>query len=191
MRLDDPVLLKRKMLYLKPDVWLLIDSYEAEGEHNYTQYFNFSDKKIEVKNGGITTTYQKNNLRIQPINEATIKLEDAWWSPHYNYKEETTRAIISRQTKGFNSFLTLLYFPDNQNVIYEKLPVFDSEGKPVPNHLAEAVKLIISGKEYILIVKHNYQNNKNTQLVVDNQVVTDEVVLIDNSTGDSHITVIK
>ena len=191
LRLDDPVLLKRRMLYLKPDVWLLVDTFEAVDEHVYTQYFNFSDKNVEVENGRITTTYPKNNLHIQPINEVTIKLEDAWWSPHYNYKEETIRAILSRQTKGFNSFITLLYFPENGNLTYKKLPVLDIEGKPVPNHLAEAVKLMISGKEYVLIVKHNYPKNKNTQLVLDGQVITDEVVLIDKSTGDRHITVIK
>ncbi|TQO39583.1 heparinase II/III-like protein [Arenibacter algicola] len=191
MRLNDPVLLKRRMLYLKPDVWLLVDSYEADDEHNYTQYFNFSNQKVEIENGGLITTYNKDNLRIQPINEVTIKLEDAWWSPHYNFKEETTRAILSRQTKGFNSFLTLLYFPENQNVSYEKLPIYNLKDRPVPNNLAEAVKLTISEKEYILIIKHEYQKNANTQLVVDGQVVSDEVVLIDKSQGDSNVIIIK
>lgn len=191
LRLEDPVLMKRRMLYLKPDVWLLIDSFEAKEEHSYSQYFNFPDKKVEVVNGGLSTTYDKDNLRIQLLKEANIEIQDAWWSPDYNFKEEISRAVITKQAKGFNSFISLLYFNKNNTVEYEKVPVYDRWDKQLPDNQAEAVKLKIGNTEYTLVVAHNIAEKLNTFLLVEGQVLSGGVILIEKNGTQQKISVIK
>ncbi|MBJ7882982.1 alginate lyase family protein [Gelidibacter salicanalis] len=93
-RLEDPVAIKRRLLFLKPNVWLVFDSFSTHGEHKFSQYFNFPNEQIEVADDGITTTYPENNLRIQPIKELDIKLSDAWYSPEYNLKKESKSAEL-------------------------------------------------------------------------------------------------
>ncbi len=86
MRLEDPVLIKRQMLYLKPGIWILADSFRGKGEHTYSRYFNFPDQKVAIQNNGLSTLHTSDNLRIQPLEDIEIQLSDAWWSPEYNLK---------------------------------------------------------------------------------------------------------
>ncbi|MFV0540458.1 MAG: alginate lyase family protein [Aestuariibaculum sp.] len=192
LRLDDPVLMKRRMLYLKPDVWLLIDSFEAKEEHTYSQYFNFIDKEVKVVNGGLSTAYSKNNLRIQPLKTVDTKLIDAWYSPDYNFKEEIKRAELSKKTKGFNSFVTLLYFPEKTNVTYKMLPVYNrAKTQILAQEQVEAVQLKVNNKEYIIMVSHEAASSLTSYKIVNDQVLTGEVVLVERDGDKQTIKVIK
>ncbi|MFV0566832.1 MAG: alginate lyase family protein [Flavobacteriaceae bacterium] len=191
LRLDDPVLTKRRVLYIKPDVWLIVDSFEAKEEHLYSQYFNFANKDVKIENGGLTTTLEKNNLRIQPLNPVEITLTDAWYSPDYNYKEGITRAELSNKAKGFNSFISLLYFPKNNAVTFEKIPIYNRGHEALPDSQAEAVKLKIRDKEYVVVVSHDCSNLLLPHKIVDGVVVSGEVVLITRDNEKQNIAVLK
>ncbi|HMR17159.1 MAG TPA: heparinase II/III family protein, partial [Mariniflexile sp.] len=190
-RLVDPVFIKRRMLYLKPDVWLVFDSFSANGNHAYAQYFNFPNKNIQIENEGLTTTYADSNLRIQPIKASEIKLSDAWWSSEYNLKEETKRAEIFKQSEGFTSFITLLYFPDKTNLKYEKTPVYDRADVLLKDADVEAVNLYIDDKTYTLLVVHNSPAPAAHFFKVNGQIVNGEVVLIEKSENQNSIHIIK
>lgn len=190
-RLADPVFIKRRMLYLKPDVWLVFDSFSANGNHAYAQYFNFPNKNIQIENEGLTTTYADSNLRIQPIKASEIKLSDAWWSSEYNLKEETKRAEIFKQSEGFTSFITLLYFPDKTNLKYEKTPVYDRADVLLKDADVEAVNLYIDDKTYTLLVVHNSPAPAAHFFKVNGQIVNGEVVLIEKSENQNSIHIIK
>ncbi|MBC9794665.1 alginate lyase family protein [Sinomicrobium weinanense] len=191
LRLKDPVWMKRQMLYLKPDVWLLVDSFHGKEEHTYSSYFNFPDKQVEVRDGGLSTTLADHNLRIQPLNELSVRLEDAWWSPEYNFKTPVKRAELSKKEKGFASFITLLYFPEKDKLKYEKVPVYNRQDKIVPDNEAEAVKITLPGKEYTLVVAHRASKGLNTFLLVDDQVLSGEVILMEQEGDTRKIHVIK
>lgn len=190
-RLDDPVTVQRRMLYLKPDVWLLVDSFKAKGEHTYSQFFNFSNQKIKIDNHALLTTYPSKNLKITPINPGEMKLENAWMSPEYNLKEKTTKAEISIKKKGFAAFLTLLYFPKNTAVQYKKVPVYNRNDQLLSSKEVEAVKLILNDKEYILVVAHQSVPKRTAFFYIEGQAVLGEVVLIEVKNGDKKVTVIK
>lgn len=191
-RLNDPVLLKRRVLYLKPDVWLIVDAFEAKEEHVYSQYFNFAHTKVNVEDGGLITTLEKDNLRIQPLNPVQINLKEAWYSPDYNYKETITRAELSNKTKGFNSFISVVYFPEHNTVNFEKVPVYNRRHEVLPDNEVEAVRLRFRDKEYIVVVSHVSSNKLYPHTIVeDNIVVSGEVVLISRENGKQDITVLK
>ncbi|UGU18218.1 heparinase II/III family protein [Sinomicrobium kalidii] len=191
LRLEDPVWMKRRMIYIKPDLWILVDSFNGKEEHTYSRYFNFPDKQVEIQNGGLSTTHAGNNLHIRPLKKPEIQLEDAWWSPEYNLKKPVKRAELYKKKKGFTSFITLLYFPENNRLHYEKIPVYNRQDKVVADNEAEAVKITFSGKEYILVVSHKASNNLNPFLLVEGQVLSGEVILVEREEDTQTIHLIK
>ncbi|MEY3499850.1 MAG: hypothetical protein RL308_1519 [Bacteroidota bacterium] len=190
-RLEDPVAMKRRMLYLKPNVWLLFDSFAANGKHTYSQYFNFPNDNIQIEKEGLTTTYADNNLRIQPINTVQIKLEDSWWSPEYNLKMNSKRAELFTKRTGFTSFISLLYFPNQMKVIYEKKPVYDRNNVLLSTNDVEAVTINVDGKSYTLVVVHNSPAPAVHFYKVDDILVQGEVVMIEKNNETNTITIIK
>jgi hypothetical protein len=190
-RLEDPVAIKRRMLYLKPNIWLLFDSFTANGTHTYSQYFNFPNDNIQIENEGLTTSYTDNNLRIQPINPAQIKLEDSWWSPEYNLKKETKRAELYANRAGFTSFISLLYFPNQVNLNYKKTPVYDRNNLLQKDKDVEAVTIDVDNKTFTLLIVHNPPAPAAHFYKVDDVLVHGEVVLIQKNDETSSITIVK
>jgi len=190
-RLEDPVKLKRRMLYIKPNVWLLFDSFSAKEKHTYSQYFNFPDKNVEILNAGIETTFSDNNLRIQPIKSVELKLTDEWRSPEYNLKIENKRAELFKEAVGFTSLINVLYFPELTDLKYKKEPVYSRRDGLLSDKDVEAVSLEIEGAKYTILVVHNSSSPANHFYKVNNILVQGEVVLIENSNGKTQVHIIK
>ena len=172
-------------------MWLVFDSFSTQGEHKFSQYFNFPNNEISVADAGLMTTYPENNLRIQPIKELEIALHDSWYSPEYNLKTESKRAEFSKNAKGFTSLITLLYFPDETPLVYKKIPVYDRSNILLKDTDVEAVTLSFDEKEYTLLVVHNSPAPAAHFFKVNGQMVSGEVVLIEKNSNESRIHVIK
>lgn len=190
-RLIDPVSIKRRLLFIKPNIWVLFDSFSTKGEHKFSQYFNFPNDSIQIKSGTLTTTYPKNNLIIQPVKKAEIKLTDSWWSPEYNLKIESKRAEVFSAAKGFTSFITLLYFPDETNLKYEKIPVYNRSNKLLPDEVAEALNIVVDDKMYTIFVLHNSPVPADHFFIVNDQIISGEIVLIEKNKDQNTIKIIK
>ncbi|MFB9056888.1 alginate lyase family protein [Mariniflexile ostreae] len=190
-RLKDPVLLKRRMLFLKPNVWLIFDSFSANGNHKYSQYFNFPNTKVDVLDKGLITTYKKQNLRIQPVKHVDIKLSDSWYSPEYNLKQKSIKAELSTVSTGFTSFISLLYFPEDTALTYKKIPVYDRFDAVVDDKYVEAVSITFLDKEYTLVVTHDSPAPKRFFFKVHGTFIRNEVVLIEKKEKASVIHIIK
>jgi len=192
-RLEDPVSIKRRLLFLKPDLWLIFDSFSSKGAHRYSQYFNFPNTKVALINNGVCTRYSDNNLRIQPINELEIKLEDSWYSKEYNFKTRSKKVEMFKNATGFTSFISLVYFPENDKVSYTKEAVYTRSGVLLSDEIAEAVTLKLAEKEYTILVVHNSKAPGAHFYKVKDQFVSGEVVLIEShaSGEQKNIVIIK
>ncbi|ALJ06119.1 hypothetical protein APS56_13705 [Pseudalgibacter alginicilyticus] len=190
-RLEDPVSMKRRLLYIKPNIWLMFDSFLANKKHRYSQYFNFPNDSLKIENKGITTSYKVDNLRIQPVNKAEITLTNSWWSPEYNLKKENKRAEIFKEVEGFSSFITLMYFPDKTDLKYEKTPVYNRNNKLLSDTDVEALNIYVDDVIYTILVVNNPQFIGAPFIVVNNLIVAGEVVLIENRNGKNKIKIIK
>jgi len=190
-RLKDPVEVKRRMLYLKPDIWLLFDSFSSRENHKYSQYFNFSDDKVEIKESSIETTYSENNLKIQPIKDVGITLNNAWYSPEYNLKLPSKQVEFYKTSVEFTSLITLLYFPEKNNLKYTKISVYNREGELLDDKDVEALQISTNKSEYIVLVAYKTPLIENYFFIVDDIMVQGEVVIIENTNGQNKIHVIK
>lgn len=190
-RLKDPVDVKRRMLYLKPDIWLLFDSFYAKESHKYSQYFNFPNEKVYVNGFAIETTYDEKNLKIQPIKELEIKLHNTWYSPEYNLKLKSNQAEFHKTSTGFTSFITLLYFPEKNKLTYTKIPVYNREKVRLDDKDVEAIHISSGKEEYIILVAYNTPSITNHFFMVDDTLVHGEVVLIKKTKEEKIVHIIK
>ena len=190
-RLENPVSIKRRMLFLKPNVWFVFDSFSTNGEHTFSQYFNFPNKNIKIVDEGLTTTYAENNLRIQPVKKVSIVINDSWYSPEYNLKTESKRAELFKKAKGFTSFISLFYFPNQTTITYNKTPVYSRKNDLLKDADVEAVTFKINEKEYTIIIVHNSSAPANQFYLVNNQFVSGEVILIEKNKKETLIHIIK
>lgn len=186
-RLDDPVYLKRRFLYLKPSLWLIFDSYTANKEHVYTQYYNFPNTKVKIDDKSIVTTYSENNLRVDQVNQAQIVVSDAWWSPEYNLKLPSKRVEVFNKVTGFNSFISIVYFPDKTHVKFKKIPVYSRKNVLLPSSEVEAVELELDEIKYTFIVVHNSSSPANQFYLVHDHFVQGEVILMKEIEGKMEI----
>lgn len=190
-RLKDPVSMIRRVLFIKPNVWLLIDSFSANATHTYSQYFNFPDKNVSILNKSLKTTHTKNNFVIQPVKDVEMKLSDTWWSPEYNLKKENTRADLFKKATGFTSFISILYFPEQIKLQYEKILVYNRENVLLQDDVVEAVNFRIDDKEFTLMVVHNSTSPASYFYKVNSIFVNGEVVLIERKGSENTIHIIK
>ena len=191
-RFDDPVLLKRRVLYLKNEnIFLIFDSFDAHDEHVYSQYFNFPNKLVESSEGIITTTYKNNNLVIRPMKDVDMKFTDEWWSPEYNFKTESKRLEMFKKAEGFTSFISVLYFPATTNLSCELVPVYSRNDVLISEKDAEAIHLKCNNKEYTIMLVHNSPVPAAHFYKVNQEIVSGEFVVVETDMGEVKKYIIK
>ena len=186
-RLKDPVSVKRRVISLKSHVWLFFDSFSSNKQHRYSQYFNFPNDSIKKQNDGLETTYNKNNLIIKSIKKSDIVLSNAWYSPEYNLKIKSKRAELYKDYNGFYNFITLLYLPDETHVTFKKELVYNRNNVLLSDSDVEGVTLFINNTSYTILVVHNSPAPAVQFFKINNQLVSGEVVLIENDKNRIHV----
>lgn len=162
-RLDDPVQVRRQILFVKPDYWIVVDTCRSRGPHDYTLPFHFAeglDVRLEA-DGSVTaadTDQEKETaLRIIPVLPADAKIESAWVSRHYNRKEPSVRAVFTQTGSGFTRFVSLLYPQkqrEEQAPQIETIEVLDSYGQPVSSDKVTAISVRRGEKREYAVFSH-------------------------------------
>ena len=186
INLPDPVLAYRKVLFVKgdPKYWVLLDSFETKGEHNYSQYFHFMPGKISFKQED--KSYSAESIEIIPLANKELKgsLLDSYISFEYNTKEANKTMEYSLKAQGFTSILTLLLprkSDEYESPMVERVDVYDWGRNLVDNTVAEAVRLVFKEEEHIILFAHRASEEKTYFYIVDGTEVNGKVVLIKRS----------
>jgi hypothetical protein len=203
--LEDPVYPIRRIVFVKPCYWIVIDSFDCKKSHSFLEYFHFPPGEVkineETKECGTCFT-DGGNLRIIPVKHSNLesKIENGLYSCEYNSKEENKILSYNCKNIGFTSLITILY-PEkegtNTSILIEKVDVYTNKGL-VSDSFADAVKIIFKGskEEHILFVMHNKTYTKQPDLssticCLDGTFVRGEVVLIKRKDKKEEIIVIK
>lgn len=199
--LQDRVDPLRRIIFVKPDYWVLVDSFDCQGEHEFSQHFHFALDDIEVDSSDHscrTLDSSGANLCIIPVKPEQLhsSVETGWISYEYNRKQMKKSLIYKCRSKGFTSMMQVLY-PQPTGVVtrplVERLPVADSKGDLVDSSAAEAIRIRFSDKdlEHIVLVSHETARSSQTVYLVDGVRVFGQVVLIERDGLQETITVMK
>ena len=187
MDLENGVFVNRKVIYIKPDVYLLIDELYSGGEHTYCQYFHFNNEgKVEILPEKQKAIYRGKKAKaefyfITP--DIEIDTKKTRISRNYNQAEEQTTVTVQKQQKGFTSFITVIFgqgLEETEECKVEKVRV-RSEFKDVihPDSWAEALKIEVHKKEYVVIVCHQEVNTPTDQTEADGCMGFGQVLVFD------------
>ncbi|MCX4269493.1 MAG: alginate lyase family protein [Lachnospiraceae bacterium] len=187
MDLENGVFVNRKVIYIKPDVYLLVDELYSGGEHSYCQYFHFNNEgEVELFAEEQKAVYRGKKAKadlyfITPGVEMEKKRTRV--SRNYNQAEDQTTITVQKKQKGFTSLITVIFgqgAEGEETCKVEKIRV-RSEFKDVihPDSWAEAVKISVHGKEYVVIVCHQEVNTPTDQTEADGCLGFGQVLVFD------------
>lgn len=187
MDLENGVFVNRKVIFIKPNIYLFVDELYSGGEHAYCQYFHFNNEgNVEIFEKEKRVVYQGKKAKadlyfITP--EVEIGTKKTRISRNYNQAEEQTTVTVQKTKKGFTSLITVVFGQEAGGVKEckaEKISV-RSEFKDVihPDTWAEAVKIEANGKEYVVIVCHQEVNTPTDQTEADGCMGFGQVLVFD------------
>lgn len=160
MDMKEAVFVNRKIIFIKPDIYILIDEMYTGGNHFYNQYFHFNNKGILSKDKNIISYNGKSaNAQFYFLTDnIELQLIDTKISRNYNLLEDNKSIKTYIQKNGFCSLITVISTNDINNIkpfeVY-KIPVKSVlKGTAFDDSFAEAVKVKKDNKNYIVIVCH-------------------------------------
>ncbi|MFF2890416.1 alginate lyase family protein [Paenibacillus sp. NPDC057967] len=113
-RLSSPVAVHRQILYIKPEYWIIVDTFRSSGKHRYGVHFHFAEDtplQVDHQRGRIVTAHQKGgNLLMQTAGAGVrIRQEACWIARHYNEKNRSAKIVLETEEAGpYTTVVTLL-----------------------------------------------------------------------------------
>lgn len=210
--LDQPsgVFVNRKIVHIKPDLYLIMDEMYTGDAHTYEQYWNFSETgKAELSlemparpaepTGPVYQAAFKGKRSEALFSFLTpgihAELEKSRISRHYNKAEDRDRIKISLDGHAFTSLLTVIQggpIGAWQPCHVEHLPVKSAlKGTYYPPSMAEAVKIVSPGREYVIIICHQEVNSPTDLVEADGCLGFGNVIVFDKNISDKVGTVLN
>ncbi|WP_110932921.1 alginate lyase family protein [Paenibacillus bouchesdurhonensis] len=201
LHLDDPVLTDRRIIFIKPYYWLLVDRFRSKEAHMFRQHFHFAPGGISLEEGSLicrTQNKDEANLLIIPIQSQGLRAEisEGVISREYNLLEPNHHVTYSRSGSGITSMMQVLY-PlrpgETERPQIAKIPVFRHTGEQVDDAQAEACRIIHPelNSEHILVISHRVPSGQYDSYVVDGVQIFGEVVLISGPAEKRKVNVIN
>lgn len=173
MDLEHPVFINRKIIHIKPEIYLVADELYSSGEHEYTEYFQMNNQGNVFLKGNYAVYEGKQAAADFYFisSDITVEQKTGRLSRNYNQAEEHPVLCVRKQADGFASFLTVICGREKSEpagLKVEKIPVSSAFRKVIhPDSWAEAVKITWKSNEYIVIICHQEVNTPTDQTVAD------------------------
>ena len=181
----------RVVVYIKPDIWVLVDRFYGEGTHKYSQNFQFA-KDIELQDKKTICKGNNGTLTLYHLNKLDKHIEKKIVSYDYNKMELQDKLITTLSGDGFTSILTVINSSKKESYLeVKKISVKNCNGRMLEDHEAEAIKIIYKENTYILTICHNEIFKGKKLLSVDGHHIYGKVVLITKNNESIKKEVIK
>ena len=201
LHLEDPVYPRRRIVFVKPFYWLLVDEFDCKGEHTFSQSFHFSPGEIEL-NESTKSCFTKNeneaNLHLIPINSTpfTAVMKEGNISYEYNQFEKNKSVHYEAKSTGQTALMQLIYpqkSGEKDIPIVSTVEVYDLFGEVVDRKDAQAIKIYLPvlKEEHLIIVCHKKPSLHRMSYFIDGTQVFAEIVLIKRKGAEEEVIVIK
>lgn len=190
MDLPSGVYVNRKVVYIKPDLYVLADEMYTGDRHTYQQYFHFNN------HGAVTLTapgekkfpcvaYRGKMAEADfyfVSAQVKAELKRGHIARHYNVEEENTVCKVTKPGDGFTSLITVIDAHPGRPLSIEKLPVRSAlKQTDYPETMAEALKITTGEKEYVVILCHQEVNSPTDLVEADGCMGYGNVIVFDKA----------
>ncbi len=185
-----PVVTFRKIIYIKPDLWIIIDEFKTDGAHNYSQIFNIEpDKKIEIIKNKIKLIGKDTEIFINCMEDVTLKEEKGVFSREYNSKVENKKIITNYKSVNNTTMFTVI---SREDILFNEISVLRGDGTLVPISEARGIEVILKNNNKIVIVNSMIDiGSQKKSYMVDNIIFYGKVTLIEKKGNENILKVIK
>lgn len=183
--IPEGIFVNRKIVYLRPEIYIVMDECYSGGAHEYESYFHFNNEGSVTLDGNRVRYQGKNAEAVFSFlsDKTSIRKEKTHLSRRYNHEEDNETVTVSWSGEGFTSCLTVIQVGAKGALcpmMCEKIPVHSAlKGITYPDAMAEAVKLTLDGKEYAIIFCHQEVNSPTDLVEADGCLGFGSVIVFD------------
>lgn len=158
--LEKGVLVNRQVIWIKPDIFVLVDHFYGEGRHSYESFFHFDRKgKVFEEEYGVHFLGKCTEAWLQVISgDGDKRIQTTKQSLYYNEIGENKTLSINGTAEGnFHRITVINGGPEGaaSSAKVDKLEIRSAiSQKEVPAEQAEALRICIEDREYILLICH-------------------------------------
>lgn len=185
---EDAVAVNRRIIHIKPDIYIVTDELYTGGSHEYRQYWHFSEKGRVTLRAADKRGQGRTAADTAETGAGTgPSLEAEFWTSHtralfsflgsgleaekgasriardYNRAVDRDCITVKADRKGFSSLLTVIQGGPGDGYRpceVEKVPVKSAlKGITYPDSMAEAVRLKGNGRDYVAVICHQEVNS--------------------------------
>lgn len=179
--IDQQILINRKIIWIKPDIWLIVDEgyTETEQTHDYQHFFHFNTKDVFLNKNHFSYLKNKLNVKFTPIEEVKIEKKKCLISPAYNQEYESDVVILRKQTKGRYLMEVLITNESNHKFSMKKIPVFDMNHRKISSENITGLKISESDRDWIICINHKEEDTSRKLYLVDDTPVYGRTIVIE------------
>lgn len=160
----------RRVFFIKPEYWVVIDAVQGKGQHVYDQYFHFNcGMKIEFdeQDKSVRVGAQELRLKIIPLMTSGLSGEILHGEVSPRYGEKCTAEMIRYRKKGNSpQFFVALLFPyrtdeglDGEEVKVSQIDVYGDDNRLLDVTDAIGIKVDFRGFEDYLVCSCKGEQN--------------------------------
>jgi hypothetical protein len=188
------VFVNRRILYLKPDIYLVVDEFYAHAAHIYNQYFHFDNRgELSAVDGGYRFASAKNCVDVQFVTAAppAAEIVPSKLSRHYNLAEDNAAIKTTVPGDGFTSVITAIATNPVQRyepLRVEKVAVSSNfKGIVFADSVIEAVNVTKGERSYTVVIAHQEYASPTDTFNADGCTGFGNVVVFDRSQDETRI----
>lgn len=192
----------RKVIFIKPNIWILSDEFFTNCENEYNIFFNFNKDKVtllnenKIKYEGKVVDFYLNSILKEDKNEKYknyFTLEKNKISKDYNKVYESTRAILNLEDSKNTHVTTVMYGINKErslNTEINSIDVYDWQGKLLDKNIAEGIRIKINNLDYTVLIVHKEEDKGRKLYIVNGHRVYGRVAIIDENKKEDGLTVL-
>lgn len=152
------VLVTRQILWIKPDIYVVIDYFYSKGFHKYSQFFNFSNNGSVTIDGNNAVYKSKNVTAKLAFVNSKIKVQpyESMFSPNYNDVVPSHGVKTSFSSFGSTAAFTVIYGDKSETIkdfsvtkVSVKAP--GRGNKKLKESSAQAIRIKCGEDEYTIV----------------------------------------
>ena len=156
--LPDGVFVNRKVIYIKPDIYIIADQLYTGGSHTYQQYWHFNSRgSVEMlscpEQKKVLYTGQRTAAELIFLSDISLTVLPSRVARFYGRAEDSTCVRADIAAEGFCSMYTVISPRSVDSA--RMIPVRSAlKGTEYPRHMAEGIALSAHGREYVVTICH-------------------------------------
>lgn len=187
------VFVNRRVLYLKPDILVLVDEFHTAAAHTYQRRFHFSDQGAVAGSGRrFTFDTQRNAVDLLLVGGTPeAQLVETRVSRRYNETDANVTLRVDDRGTASTHLITVIGLNPaggREALNVDTVPVHSSfKGIRFDDETIQALNITKGGRHYTVVVAHKEYASPTDTFVADGCVGFGEIAVFDRTAGETSV----